>query len=276
MIVSASYRTDIPAFHGRWFLDRLADGVVTVPNPYGGKPSVVSLRPESVDGYIFWTRNAKPFLPGFEAVAAQGVPFLVSYTVTGYPAALDGVTPGIGHALAVMAELRRLYGPKAVVWRYDPIVFSDATPPAWHRQTFARLSGALAGITDSVVVSVLQPYRKALKRLDDAAIGWRDPAPAEKRALIGELAGLARDAGMTLSLCAQPELVPDGVAEAACVDAGRLADIKGAPLKAAAKPHRDTCRCAQSRDIGQYDTCPNGCAYCYAVQGRIPRIRPLT
>ena len=27
---------------------------------------------------------------------------------------------------------------------------------------------------------------------------------------------------------------------------------------------REGCHCIESRDIGAYDTCPNGCRYCYA------------
>ena len=62
MIVSASYRTDIPAFYARWFLCRLAAGWCSVANPYGGGAHEVSLLPEKVDGFVFWTRNIGPLL----------------------------------------------------------------------------------------------------------------------------------------------------------------------------------------------------------------------
>ncbi|MEP6148493.1 MAG: DUF1848 family protein, partial [Nisaea sp.] len=44
MIISASYRTDIPAFYSDWLRVRLDAGYAVVPNPYSGKPSQISLR----------------------------------------------------------------------------------------------------------------------------------------------------------------------------------------------------------------------------------------
>ncbi len=93
MIVSASYRTDIPAFYGDWFARRLAEGFCDVTNPYGGKPYRVALRGPDVDGFVFWTRNARPFFPVLESLAQDGVPFVVQYTITGYPDAIDTATP---------------------------------------------------------------------------------------------------------------------------------------------------------------------------------------
>ena len=267
MIISASYRTDIPAFYGPWFAERLKAGFCTVANPYGGKPSRVSLTPEDVDAFVFWTRNLRPFLPILETLRT---PFVVQYTGLGYPAALDPGAPSIEQTIAVIQETVKRYGKGSVVWRYDPIVFSDITPPAWHRTRFTEMAKALSGVVDEVVFSIVQPYRKTARNLDKAAnahgFSWRDPEPDEKHALLAELTALAHDHGLTPTLCAQPDLLVDGLKEAACIDAARLSRVAGREITAKAKPHRDTCRCVQSRDIGAYDTCVMGCAYCYAVQ----------
>ena len=37
MIISASRRTDIPAFYAEWFMRRIRAGYCTVPNPYNRK-----------------------------------------------------------------------------------------------------------------------------------------------------------------------------------------------------------------------------------------------
>ncbi|MBB4284351.1 DUF1848 domain-containing protein [Roseospira goensis] len=273
MIVSASYRTDIPAFYARWFGARLAAGEAWVANPYGGRPTRVALTPGAVDGWVFWTRNPLPFRDALAAVAARGEPFVVQMTALGYPRALDRAVMAPERALAAMADLRRRYGPKAVVWRHDPIVVSSLTPPAWHRETFARHARALRGVVDEVVVSLLQVYAKSRRTLDararDHGFTWRDPPEDEKRALLADLAGIAAEAGLRLSLCGQAALgagLP-GVGAAACVDAARLSAVAGRPIAARPKPHR-SCGCAESRDIGAYDTCPHGCAYCYAVRDR--------
>ena len=48
MIVSASYRSDIPAFYGAWFLKRLAAGSCRMVNPYGGQVHEIDLTPDTV------------------------------------------------------------------------------------------------------------------------------------------------------------------------------------------------------------------------------------
>jgi len=271
VIVSASYRTDIPAFYAPWFLNRLRAGFAEVRNPYGGPPSRVDLRPDTVNGFVLWTRNLAPLLPHLDTVQAVA-PFMVQYTVLGYPTALDRSVVPAERSVEVLHRLAAAHGPRVGVWRYDPIIFSSLTPPAWHIDTFGRLSEALRGAVDEVVVSFAQIYRKTRCNLDSAAakecFTWNNPRDEDKRALLTALAPLAGANGQRLTLCAQGELLVPGVAEAACIDPHRLSDLAGRALTVAAKPHRKTCRCAQSRDIGAYDTCPHGCAYCYAVQSR--------
>ena len=272
MIVSASFRTDIPAYYGDWFGRRLDAGFARVVNPYGGAPAAVRLDPADASGFVFWTRNPGPFVPVLERLRRDGRPFYLSFTITGYPRALE---PGVIATRRAVAQFRALadtFGPRACVWRYDPIIDSSLTPPAFHRRTFAKLADQLAGATDEVVVSFAQAYAKTRRNLDAAArthgFTWRDPDDDAKKALLAALAWIARARGLRLTLCAQPHLLVAGVEPAACVDAARLSDFAGHPVKARRRGNRPGCACFESRDIGAYDSCAQGCVYCYAVSSR--------
>lgn len=272
MIVSASYRTDIPAFYAPWLLHRLAAGYVLVRNPYGGKPSRVSLAPEDVNGFVFWTRNARPARDLFARLAAGGLPFVIQYTVTGYPTALEQSVPPADAALAEIQTLASLYGPRTVVWRYDPVFWSSLTPPDFHRAQVAAFAETLKGVVDEVVFSAAHIYRKTRRNTEESAarsgFAWKDPPLEEKSALLQDLAGIAEASGITPTLCAQPDLTGGLLAPARCIDAARLSDVAGRDLKVRQKGNRPGCLCAESRDIGSYDSCPHGCVYCYAVERR--------
>ena len=63
MIISASRRTDIPAFFSDWFLKRAEKQYVYVRNPMNPhQVSRISLAPEVVDGIVFWSKNPAPML----------------------------------------------------------------------------------------------------------------------------------------------------------------------------------------------------------------------
>jgi len=275
MIISASYRTDIPAFYADWFLARVDAGFVHFRNPFGGGLVDVSLAAGDVDGLVFWTRNFAPLIDRLAPVIARDWPFVVQFTVTGYPRMLEPSVIRGDDAVAQIARLAARYGPRAVVWRYDPILLSPQTEAPWHRETFGRLASGLKGHVDEVVVSFVEPYRKTVRNLDKLAAGaaleWRLPPDDEKISIVGDLSAIAADAGMRLTLCTQPMLadaLPGVVAPARCIDAMRLGDVAGRSIAAPTKGNRPGCLCAQSRDIGAYDTCPHGCAYCYAVADR--------
>ncbi len=267
-IVSASYKTDIPAFYGDWFLNRLEAGFARVVNPYSGKPFEVSLAPDDVAGFVFWTRNAGPFLDGLERVRAKGFPFIVQYTVTGYARALDASAIPVEAAAGHLARIRDRFGAGVGVWRYDPVMVAGKANPDWHRENFAGLCARLRGLVDEAVLSFAQIYRKSRRNLDAAGLDWRDPPMDEKRAILADLAAIAHDHGIRPTLCGQPHLLSSGLEESACIDANRLSEIAARGLDVPRKPHRTDCRCWASRDIGDYDTCPHGCVYCYAVRSR--------
>lgn len=269
MIISASYKTDIPAFYGEWFMNRLRAGYCSMVNPYGRQVYRVSLLPEDVDGFVFWTRNAGPFLPHLSAVKTLGIPFYVQYTMTGYPRALEASVIQAAKSVEHIRRIADTYGPRSAVWRYDPVVFTSLTEADFHKENFARLARALAGAVDEVVISFAQIYRKTRRNLEGAAgahgFHWADPDDEAKCRLAAEFVEIARSCGMQLTTCSQNQYLVPGARPARCVDADRLSAVAGRPVTAVRKGNRPDCECSQSRDIGDYDTCPHGCVYCYAV-----------
>lgn len=268
MIISASYKTDLPAWYGEWFMNRLRAGYALVANPYNNAVSRVSLTRETVDGFVFWTRRIRPFLKHLPEVRERGFPFIVHQGVLSYPRELEHTQTPVAEAAQDIHALTS-YHPRVAVWRYDPILFTSLTPFDWHLGNFRQIAEQVAGATDEVVVSFAQIYQKTQRNLEKAArehgFTWEDPADEVKRKLAGQLAEIAREHGMQLSMCAQSQYIGNGVAEARCVDPFRLSDVAGYMIQAPRKPHRKGCECYQSKDIGAYNTCPHGCVYCYAV-----------
>lgn len=251
-------------------MERLRAGSCLARNPFSQQSYRVSLRREDVDGIVFWTKNIGPFLRHLPEVKERGYPFLIQHTINGYPRALEVSVVDPRRAAENAQRVAAEYGPRVLVWRYDPIVFSSLTPPAFHLESFGRLAEALRGATDEVVISFAQIYRKTHRNLDAAAraegFEWNDPSAPEKMALASALVPMARANGMSLKICSQKELLVEGAQEARCADARRLEQIAGRKIEARLKGNRAPCGCFETRDIGDYDTCPHGCVYCYAVR----------
>jgi hypothetical protein len=272
MIISASYRTDIPTFYGDWFIKRLRAGYCKALNPYNRQVIAISLRPEDVDGFVFWTKNVGPFLSHLSEVRQYGFPFVLQHTINGYPRVLE---QAVADAVRSVEHLRRIaetFGPRVCVWRYDTIVDSSVTPREFHIETFSRLARQLEGATDEVVVSFAHLYRKTLRNMnrsaEESGFTWSDPTDDWKRTLLAEMVQIARGHKIGVTVCSQPKYLTPGGGEARCVDAKRLADVGGSAFKSKLKGNRPECGCFESRDIGEYDTCPHGCVYCYAVENR--------
>ncbi|MBO6783215.1 MAG: DUF1848 domain-containing protein [Alphaproteobacteria bacterium] len=278
MIISASYKTDIPALYGDWFRARRAAGHATVRNVWNGKDFRVSLRDEDCSAFVFWTRNPAPFRDELDRTA-QRHPFTVQFTVNGNPRWLERAVPARADAVEELNRISARFGPDAAVWRYDPVLLTDDTPASWHVDNFTRIADAVAGATNEVVVSFARIYRKTRRNLDRACAmhrhQWQGPPDSQRTDLAAALQDRAGERGITLSLCAQPDLIAAGKGEgitftpARCIDVARLNRVAAhfgiADVTARTKGPREGCLCAESRDIGAYDTCSHGCVYCYAV-----------
>src|SRR3569833_1033961 len=146
-IVSISRRTDIPAFYSRWLLNRIHAGFCHWINPFGGQVYRVSLRPEDCLALVFWTRNPLPLLPHLTDHEKQGFHSYFHFTINGYPESIESHNQPVGKADEVFRRVSDLVGPSRIHWRYDPLLLSEATPPAYHREQFARLIQQLSGYT---------------------------------------------------------------------------------------------------------------------------------
>ncbi|MBL4741255.1 MAG: DUF1848 family protein [Sneathiella sp.] len=226
VVISASYKTDIPAFYGEWFERRMRDGYVDIRNPFNGKYSTISLKPTDIDGFVFWTRNMTPFLPRLNRLIVGHYPFYVQFTLTGYPRRLERSVPSPDDAVRQFQDFSSAYGQQCIVWRYDPVLISSVTPVQFHLENFEKLSSALKGAASEVVVSFTQFYKKTsrnLKRLEDKTdIVAEEPTGQIKSELLQKLSLSAASNGQELTLCSQPHLESESIQGAACISGRRL------------------------------------------------------
>lgn len=274
MIISASRRTDIPAFYATWFMNRIRAGFCTVPNPFNrNQVSHISLLPQDVDVIVFWTRNARPLLARLAELDERGYRYYFQYTILDNPRQVDQKTPLLEQAIATFQAVAEHVGPQRVIWRYDPIVLSEATGVAYHLDRYAASAEQLAGWTTRSVISVLDRYKKAETRLrrvaeqgiailEQPADAWPGLAP-----LITGLAKIATAHDMEIVSCAEEiDLVRYGVRPGKCIDDDYIFAAFGLRVGGTKDPsQRAACGCVASRDIGMYDSCLFGCQYCYAT-----------
>ena len=146
MILSVSRRSDIPAFYAEWFIRRVRAGYCLVPNPfYPQQVTQISLAPQDVEVIVFWTRNPRPLFPYLAELDERGYRYYFQYTLLNNPRAIDPKVPAMATAIQTFRELAERIGPQKVIWRYDPIVFTQLTDEAFHRQSYERIAQSLQG-----------------------------------------------------------------------------------------------------------------------------------
>jgi len=274
MIISASRRTDIPAFYSGWFMNRIRVGYCAVPNPFNpSQVSQVSLTPEDVDVIVFWTRDPRPILPYLDELDQRGHRYYFLFTVMDNPPLLDPKTPPLETSLKSFCRLADRLGPDRVIWRYDPIVFSTITDAPFHMDTFAKIARALQDRTHRCIISLVDVYRKVRKRLDELISQGIEFVSSESELhsrlseLMPSIVDVAGDYGMEIFSCAEEtDIQSFGIPPGKCIDDEIIRNCFGREVSRRKDPsQRKRCRCVVSKDIGMYDTCLFGCRYCYAV-----------
>ena len=263
MILSASRRTDLPSLYPEWLYNRLREGCVIVPNPYRtGHAVKLMFSPETVDCIVFWTKNPIPLEPYLSRIERLGYPnYYFSYTITAFGGEEEPNLPPLEERLESFRRLSRRLGAERVDWRFDPVLINEKYSVEWTAERFSVLCRELNGFTKRCILSFAGPYRHL-----------KNSVPPMKEEEIQKAAkALAAEASrwnLPLVTCAEEmDLTGYGIHPGACISREKLEAVTGNQLKVKKDAgQRPACGCVESYEIGAYNTCVNGCFYCYATR----------
>jgi hypothetical protein len=267
-IISVSRRTDIPAFYGDWFMQRLKEGFAGVVNPFGGRKYIVPLKPEDVSCFVFWSKDFTPFIDNLKIINRSGYKFYFNFTVTTLPEAFENNVDRKS-AVESLKYLSKTYSPEHINWRFDPIIISSITDRDFYIRSFEKLVSQFSGLVRRCYFSFVNIYKKVERNFGDFtnSTGITIPHCSDdfKIELANELAQIAESYGIRMYSCCGDYLVGRRIQKAHCID-GKIIEKLFYPrgFSFTEKPTRQQCGCTESTDIGTYDTCPHGCLYCYA------------
>lgn len=264
MIISASRRTDLPAFYSEWLFQRLKEEYVLVRNPMNiHQIGRISLSPNVVDGIVFWTKNPAPMLDRISEL--EKYTYYFQFTLTPYERDVETSLPSKEDVIIpTFQKLSAAIGKERVVWRYDPILFNSHYDMEYHCNAFQKLADRIGKYTEKCTVSFLDLYRNTAKNVKSLQL---QVASAEQQLEVMErFSKIAAEYGFYIDTCAEKiDLSSLRIPHACCIDKNRLEKIGGYRLPVKKDPHqRPECGCVESIDIGAYNTCMHGCLYCYA------------
>jgi DNA repair photolyase len=263
MIISASRRTDIPAFYSNWFLKRIDEKFFMVRNPNNVKQvSWISLDPSVVDCIVFWTKNPERLIPHLNKL--RNYSYYFQFTITPYGQVLEPNVPTVERAVSLFKKLSDIIGPGRVIWRYDPILLSDEADIPFHINKYASMAHELKGYTKRCIISFLDMYKKTERNLYNYPL--RKIAQSDMSVLAERLSEISHLNNMEIYTCAEDiNLRQFGISPGKCIDDKLIAETLGKEIDIIKdKYQREECGCVASIDIGAYNTCPHGCLYCYA------------
>lgn len=264
MILSVSRRTDIPNYFSDWFLNKVSNGYLYVRNPMNNhQVSKIEINREVIDCIVFWTKNPKNMIPKLDEL--KNYPFYFQFTLTPYDKDIEpGIPSKRDELIDTFITLSNKIGKERVIWRYDPILINNKYTLEYHIKTFSEMADRLNGYTDKVIISFIDSYAKIKKNMKELEIV--DISVEDMKSIAREFTIIASRNNLLIETCAEMiELKEYGISHGKCIDDNLISRITGAKLDIKKdKNQRKECGCMESIDVGAYNTCINGCKYCYA------------
>ncbi len=294
VIISASRATDIPAFYADWFMHRLKIGYIKWTNPFNNAPLHVSFRNARV--FVFWSKNPKPMLKHLDYLKEQNLNYYFQYTLNDYDKTIEKNVPPLQSRIETFIELSEKIGKEKVVWRFDPLLLTKEIGTEELLRKIENIGNQLKNHTQKFGFSFadISAYRKVQTNMDKAQIPYIEFDTPSMETLAAGIQQLNKAWNFDVGTCSEKiDLEKFGITHNKCVDDDLMIklfakdkilmdflgykpptlqtslfsqNIDNEPDKPNLKDkgQRELCGCIMSKDIGQYNTCPHLCEYCYA------------
>ena len=280
IVISASRRTDIPAFYMKWFMDRIDKGFFETVNPYNQKKSIVPATPDHVHTIVFWSKDFARFIDGGygEQLRKKGFHLFFNFTINSKNAILEPGIPPLEKRLEQAQKLCKKFGPETVSWRFDPICFYTLPDGSEKNNLidFRKIADDLGAFgVQRCITSFMDHYSKIDRRPKPyAKFEFHDPDMDIKIKILQGMASILVPKKMTLYTCCEKEVLsamPEetNIQNSSCIPNRLLQDLFGGSLsyqKDAGQRIKQGCGCMVSKDIGLYkqQPCYHNCLFCYA------------
>lgn len=292
IIISASRSTDIPTFYSDWFVNRWEAGYIKWTNPFNGKPLYVSFKNTRL--VVFWSKNPKPMFKYLDYFDQKIPNYYFQFTLNDYDEEkFEAKVPSVSARIQTFKELSNRLGKNRVVWRYDPLILTDKIDVNELLKRVKNIGDQIKDFTSKLVFSFadISIYRKVQNNLDKENVNYIEFTQDTMEAFANGIAEINKEWGLQLGTCSEKiDLEQYGIVHNKCIDDDlmidifshdkKLMDFLGVEIQEASlfenekkavkkknlkdKGQREDCGCIMSKDIGQYNTCPHECNYCYA------------
>lgn len=262
MILNTGGRTDTVQYYTKWLLKRFEEGYVYSRNPlFPGKVTRYELTPDKVDCVLFCSKNYEPILTDLPKITSR-FPTYFYYTITAYGRDIEPGVPSIEESMDTLKKLSVIVGKQRLAWRYDPVLLTETYTIASHQETFAKMAKELAPFVDRCIFSFVEMYKKLETNMPEL-----NPLTENDKDILARGFGeTAAKYWLYIQTCGtNGNYSRYGIHKSGCMTLEMIGAANGITFRDLKhNGMRQGCHCMESRDIGEYDTCLNGCKYCYA------------
>ncbi len=271
MILNTGGRTDTVQYYSEWLLRRFREGYVLSRNPlFPNSVNRIELDPATIDVVVFCSKDYSPILPHLHEISDRFNCYY-HYTITAYGTDIEPRVPSIEQSIETCRQLSEMVGREKIAWRYDPVLLTEKYTIEQHMETFNRIATALAPYVSRCIFSFVEMYKKLEYNMPELnAI-----TPEQRLVLAKEMGAIAKKHDLHLQTCGTAEHYEQfGIEHSGCMTTQIFHDALGINFRQTAhKGNRTGCGCMESRGLGDYDSCPNGCRYCYANRDHARALR---